>query len=478
MSASFFETLQGLVGPGVTRVASSALDEHEYGAGKALEAAFAAILCGLERNAGDANTMGEVAKLIGDRSNDTAVLTNVGGLITSNEYASSTSLGERLLATLFGGRTESITSAIARASGVGAQSAATLFAVAGSLVLATLGKRFGAGVPPANTVAGVIAGERNSLAKAIPPYLRNLIGSVRDGGTKSMTGAVAGAGFGSLAWLILPLALLLGMVWVLLVPESVTDPLKTASSSQSAQADRDRDRAASRDSRPADARTERAKEKETRTTKREESALAPRPRETSDWSFDKPPATTTRKPEKPASSSSSSSTWTAPTATPAPVLRRDPPLAGLVRLTLVNGTEIDVVPEGVEQKVIDLVQDRYAVIDKTRWFDFDRIRFRTGSADLTPGSRVQLRNTAAIMKAHPNVAIKIGGYTDNVGDPNANLRLSDSRAKSVMAELVKLGVAPERLEAEGYGDQHPIADNATPDGRAKNRRTAVSVRTK
>ncbi len=160
------------------------------------------------------------------------------------------------------------------------------------------------------------------------------------------------------------------------------------------------------------------------------------------------------------------------------MLRRDPPLAGLVRLTLVNGTEIDVVPEGVEQKVIDLVQDRYAVIDKTRWFDFDRIRFRTGSSDLTPGSRVQLRNTAAIMKAHPNVAIKIGGYTDNVGDPNANLRLSDSRAKSVMAELVKLGVAPERLEAEGYGDQHPIADNATPDGRAKNRRTAVSVRAK
>ncbi len=254
------------------------MDEHEYGAGKALEAAFAAILCGLERNVGDANTMGEVAKLIGDRSNDTAVLTNVGRLdhverICVVDAAWASGCWRRCSAA----RTETITSAIARASGVGAQSAATLFAVAGSLVLATLGKRFGAGVPPANTVAGVIAGERNSLAKAIPPYLRNLIGSVRDGGTKAMTGAVTGAGFGSLAWLILPLVLLLGMVWVLLVPETVTDPLKTASSSQSAQADRDRDRAASRDSRPADARTERAKEKETRTTKREDSAAAPAP---------------------------------------------------------------------------------------------------------------------------------------------------------------------------------------------------------
>ena len=78
MATSLLETLQGLIGPNVTRVASSALDEHEYGAGKTFDAAFAAILCGLERNVGDANLMGEVAKLIGDRSNDTAVLSNAG----------------------------------------------------------------------------------------------------------------------------------------------------------------------------------------------------------------------------------------------------------------------------------------------------------------------------------------------------------------------------------------------------------------
>jgi K(+)-stimulated pyrophosphate-energized sodium pump len=71
--------------------------------------------------------------------------------------------------------------------------------------------------------------------------------------------------------------------------------------------------------------------------------------------------------------------------------------------------------------------------------------------------------------------VKIGGYTDNSGDPAANLRLSQARADSVMNELRTMGVGGDRLEAEGYGDQHPIADNATADGRAKNRRVAVRV---
>jgi outer membrane protein OmpA-like peptidoglycan-associated protein len=100
----------------------------------------------------------------------------------------------------------------------------------------------------------------------------------------------------------------------------------------------------------------------------------------------------------------------------------------------------------------------------------------SGSTDLTPGSRAQLRNVAKIMKAYPNMKVKIGGYTDNVGDPSSNMRLSDGRAKSVMAQLIRFGVLADRLEAEGYGEQHAIADNATAEGRAKNRRTALSIR--
>jgi outer membrane protein OmpA-like peptidoglycan-associated protein len=86
-----------------------------------------------------------------------------------------------------------------------------------------------------------------------------------------------------------------------------------------------------------------------------------------------------------------------------------------------------------------------------------------------------LRNTAAILKAYPQVRVKIGGYADNSGDPAANRRLSEERAMAVMTALKDNGIAPDRLEAEGYGDQHPITDNSTPDGRARNRRVAIRV---
>jgi K(+)-stimulated pyrophosphate-energized sodium pump len=62
-----------------------------------------------------------------------------------------------------------------------------------------------------------------------------------------------------------------------------------------------------------------------------------------------------------------------------------------------------------------------------------------------------------------------------VGDPAANLKLSGDRAKSVMNEIVKMGIATERLEAEGYGEQFPVASNDTEEGKASNRRIAVRV---
>ena len=103
----------------------------------------------------------------------------------------------------------------------------------------------------------------------------------------------------------------------------------------------------------------------------------------------------------------------------------------------------------------------------------ERTTFETDSATLRPQSREQLSNIAAILKAYPSIRVKIGGYTDNSGDAAANQRLSQSRAERVMNELGAMGVSPSRLEAEGYGAQHPIADNATTEGRAKNRRVAL-----
>ncbi len=142
---------------------------------------------------------------------------------------------------------------------------------------------------------------------------------------------------------------------------------------------------------------------------------------------------------------------------------------------LPNGIELNIPRMGVENRLIDYIEDASKVVDKTTWFDFDRLLFDTGKATLQPDSQDQLQSVANIMKAYPNVEVKIGGYTDNTGDKAANMKLSADRAKNVMDALVGLGIAPSRLTSEGYGDQHPVADNATEEGRAKNRRISMRV---
>jgi OOP family OmpA-OmpF porin len=145
---------------------------------------------------------------------------------------------------------------------------------------------------------------------------------------------------------------------------------------------------------------------------------------------------------------------------------------------LPNGIELNLPEFGVEKKLIAFIEDKNKPVDKTSWFSFDRLDFETGSANLKPTSAEQLKNIAAIMKAYPKVALKIGGYTDNTGNADANLKLSQKRAENTMQELVKSGVDAKRLQAEGYGEKYPVADNSTEEGRAKNRRIDLRVTSK
>jgi OmpA-OmpF porin, OOP family len=150
-------------------------------------------------------------------------------------------------------------------------------------------------------------------------------------------------------------------------------------------------------------------------------------------------------------------------------------LGSLIKTKLPDGTELSVPKYGVENKLIAFIQDSSKPVDANTWFDFDRLLFDTGSATLQSASNEQLSNIAAILKAYPNVKIKIGGYTDNTGDKAANLKLSQDRADNVKAELIQLGVDPSRVDAQGYGEDHPVADNSTEDGRQKNRRISLRV---
>jgi OOP family OmpA-OmpF porin len=134
------------------------------------------------------------------------------------------------------------------------------------------------------------------------------------------------------------------------------------------------------------------------------------------------------------------------------------------------------IPEGgVESRLLAFVQNPGTTLQKTTWFNIDQLKFDTGSAKVRPESETQLSNIAAILTNCPNVRMMIAGYTDNVGSPDANMRLSRNRANSVVSQLVSKGVAPDRLTAEGYGEENPIADNSTETGRTQNRRVALRV---
>jgi K(+)-stimulated pyrophosphate-energized sodium pump len=116
------------------------------------------------------------------------------------------------------------------------------------------------------------------------------------------------------------------------------------------------------------------------------------------------------------------------------------------------------------------------VLNKEKWFTIENLYFESGKETLKPSSTQQLENLALIMNEFPDLQIKLGGYTDNTGSEEGNIKLSNERAKTAKAKLESLGIQSNRIEAEGYGSQYPVCpENDTPECKAKNRRIDVRV---
>ena len=105
----------------------------------------------------------------------------------------------------------------------------------------------------------------------------------------------------------------------------------------------------------------------------------------------------------------------------------------------------------------------------------NNVFFDTDSYELKPESKVELLTIVSFLKNNPNVCFEIGGHTDNTGNKQHNITLSENRAKAVFTYLTNNGVVASRLTYKGYADTKPVVENTTPENKAKNRRTEMVV---
>ena len=103
------------------------------------------------------------------------------------------------------------------------------------------------------------------------------------------------------------------------------------------------------------------------------------------------------------------------------------------------------------------------------------IFYATNSAELEPESRAELEKVHEFLLENPSIGVEISGHTDNTGSPEYNQKLSEERAENVVRYLNQQGIAPQRMQAAGYGEDQPIEDNTTEAGRAGNRRTELKI---
>jgi outer membrane protein OmpA-like peptidoglycan-associated protein len=130
-------------------------------------------------------------------------------------------------------------------------------------------------------------------------------------------------------------------------------------------------------------------------------------------------------------------------------------------------------PDSTYEKNIALqpIEVNASIVLNNVFFDYKKF-------DLRPESQVELDKVVQLLKENHTVRIQVEGHTDNIGTVKENQKLSDDRAKSVVAYLVSKGIKADRLVAKGFGATKPVAANDTEAGRAKNRRTELKILSK
>jgi len=129
----------------------------------------------------------------------------------------------------------------------------------------------------------------------------------------------------------------------------------------------------------------------------------------------------------------------------------------------------------VERKVMEQVIQANFILDEinNKGFIALDIHFDFGKSTVKPESMPIIEELYTLLKTNPDLKVSIEGHTDNVGNAASNQTLSEQRAQSVMNLLIGKGISKDRLSFKGWGQNNPVADNRTEEGKAKNRRVEI-----
>jgi outer membrane protein OmpA-like peptidoglycan-associated protein len=403
-----------LVTPEMKQALSTRFGESAPAVQSGLGAATAATLDGLASKSSDSGFLGQVIGLLGGGTGQN-LLSSLSSIASGGATGATGDLVNRFLPMVFGSQQGQVANAISQQFGLSASSGTGLLKMAVPLVLAYLGKMQSSGTLTAGSLGDMLRAEAPNLRSYLPTGLLGGAAGVASAAASRATTAVQSSARAAASapprWLV-PAAIAGALILAWLVIRSMSTPKPVQTAANvTAEAVNGAASAAS-------------------------SAAS-------------------------AAGDAATSAWAA--------------LGDLMKVKLPDGSELNVPSRGVEARLVTFLNDSSAPVSDQSWFDFDRLLFDTGKATLQPASEEQLTNIASILKAYPQVKIRIGGYTDNTGDPATNLQLSEERADNVMAELVRLGIDPARMSAKGYGAEDPIADNSTEEGRQKNRRISLRV---
>jgi len=418
MAVNLLELSKSAISPDIISKLSGLLGDDTIKIQSAVKNTLPAILGSLMNKTSTDSGASDVLKLIKEGGYDGNILNNIDtSLLDKNKFYGIINGATNTLSSLFGGNLKEVTNQISKESGVSSNSSSSILGFLSAIVMSLIGKQVLGNNLNSSGLTGLLSGQKSFLAGLIPSGIAGLLGLA---GLNKITSNVKEykekieeeAEGGGFKKLLPWLLIGLGALLLFFLWKSCNKDTVTVKP--------------------------KVDSVKTDMNKKIEQTYIPAPK-TGDALMDS--LMGTRK---------------------------------FISKTLPDSTVIIIAENGAEAQLLKFIEDKNISVEES-WISFDRVLFETDKAILRPSSEYQGKNVVAILKAFPNVNLKIGGYTDNTGNPKSNVKLSKDRADAVMNALIKNGIDATRLKAEGYGEQFPVASNDTPEGREKNRRVDVRI---